>query len=141
MHYQGADEFHAIPHVTWLAKLAWEAAGHPAMKRHKALRCMIACSYRLTIRTRPTLNGAKTVAFSPGSQLVVSASDDNTVRMWEFKMGRATACLRAIPQRLRFPARWSASDANTVRMWEAAMLESYTDWVNVVTLSPDGQSS
>jgi WD40 repeat protein len=52
----------------------------------------------------------RAVTFSPDGQLLASASDDQSVRLWDTSSGQPIATL-----------------------------EGHTDWVRAVTFSPDGQ--
>ncbi|KAL5372303.1 hypothetical protein DPSP01_013598 [Paraphaeosphaeria sporulosa] len=92
------------------------------------------------------------VAFSPDGQLVASASDDNTVRVWEAATGSCRSVLEGHTDGVKTVAFSpdgqlvaSASDDKTVRVWEAAtgsccsVLEGHTSYVNAVAFSPDGQ--
>ena len=92
------------------------------------------------------------VAFSPDGQLVASASDDKTVRVWEAATGSCRSVLEGHTDRINAVAFSpdgqliaSASHDKTVRVWEAAtgscrsVLEGHTDRINAVAFSPDGQ--
>ncbi|KAI9767392.1 MAG: hypothetical protein M1839_004511, partial [Geoglossum umbratile] len=92
------------------------------------------------------------VAFSPDSQLVASASDDSTVRLWETATGSCRSMLEGHSERVRAVAFSpdgqlvaSASDDSTVRLWETATgsccstLEGHSERVRAVAFSPDGQ--
>ncbi|PSN58928.1 hypothetical protein BS50DRAFT_509500, partial [Corynespora cassiicola Philippines] len=94
----------------------------------------------------------KAVVFSPDSQLVASASDDSTVRVWETATGRCRSVLKGHSRGVNavvFSPNGklvaSASDDSTVRVWETAtgrcrsVLKGHSDEVKAVMFSPDGQ--
>ncbi|RDW59908.1 hypothetical protein BP6252_12995 [Coleophoma cylindrospora] len=92
------------------------------------------------------------VAFSPDGQRLVSASYDNTVRLWDAITGTALQTLKGHTKSVNSVAfspdgqqLVSASNDKTVLIWDAIMgivlqtLEGHNDWVNSVAFSPDGQ--
>jgi WD40 repeat protein len=92
------------------------------------------------------------VAFSLDGQLIVSASADRTVRVWEVATGRCYSTLEGHSDYVKAvafsPDRQliaSASADSTVRVWEAATgrcrstVEGLSSWVTTVAFSPDGQ--
>jgi WD40 repeat protein len=92
------------------------------------------------------------VAFSPNGQLLASASDDHTVRLWDPKTKPWRATLEGHSRAVNAVAfspngqlLASASNDCTVRLWDSktgascAALEGHSDSVGAVAFSPDGQ--
>ena len=93
------------------------------------------------------------MAWSPDGKSLASASNDNTVRLWDFASGRELRRLEGHSSSVRSVA-WSpdgkslasASDDNTVRLWDAETgrerchLKDHSDGVRSVSWSPDGKT-
>lgn len=92
------------------------------------------------------------VALSRDSKLLASASDDETVRLWDLTMGAAPKTLKGHSNSVRAVAfsrdsklLMSASDDKTVRLWDpttgAALktLKGHSNWVSAVAFSRDGK--
>merc|ERR1740130_1433552 len=92
------------------------------------------------------------VAFSPDSKLVVSGSDDETVRVWEAATGKEVQKLEGHSSDVTSVAFSpdsklvvSGSDDKTVRVWEAATgkevqkLKGHSESVTSVAFSPDSK--
>jgi WD40 repeat protein len=96
-------------------------------------------------------DGVRSAAFSPDGGAIVSASADNTVKIWDARTGQLLRTLEGHTSYVISAAFSpdggaivSASDDNTVKIWDARTgrllrtLEGHKGWVNSAAFSPDG---
>ncbi|KAL2826365.1 WD40-repeat-containing domain protein [Aspergillus pseudoustus] len=98
-------------------------------------------------------SSVRAVAFSPDGEMVASASDDRTVRLWDPATGAQRRTLQGHTGSVNTVAFSpdgetvaSASDDRTVRLWDPAIgaqrrtLKGHTGSVNAVAFSPDRET-
>jgi hypothetical protein len=129
-------------HLPWLTPFSTELEGKLAGG---------AQSTRLHRTLKGHTNAVRSAAFSPDGRRVVTASSDNTARLWEAGSGKEIAVLKGHVG-LVLSAAFShdgmrvvtASEDKTARLWEAdsgkeiTVLEGHTDLVHSAAFSPDG---
>ena len=94
----------------------------------------------------------KCVAFSPDGKQIVTASVDNTARIWDAATGRQLRLLSGHADAVYFAAfspngkqLVTASKDKTARIWDVAtgrqtmLLSGHTDWVVSAAFSPEGK--
>ena len=107
-------------------------------------------SVHLQTLSHPT--AVNTVTFSPDSRLILSGSDDETVRVWDAATGAERRVLKGHSDSVNAVAFSpngrlivSGSDDKTVRIWDAALgaerrvLVGHEGSVNAVAFSPDSR--
>ena len=96
-------------------------------------------------------SGVQAVAIAPDGKRAISASDDNTLKIWDTETGRELQTLIGHTNSVRGVAiapdgltAISASHDNTLKIWDLASgselrtLTGHTDWVTQVAIAPDG---
>ncbi|HEY9602254.1 MAG TPA: TIR domain-containing protein, partial [Allocoleopsis sp.] len=98
-------------------------------------------------------SAVNSVSFSPDGKTIASASDDNTIKLWDVATGKAITTLKGHSDRVNSVSFSpdgkriaSASADNTIKLWDVATgkaittLKGHSVWVNSVSFSPDGKT-
>jgi WD40 repeat protein len=93
----------------------------------------------------------RSIAISPDSRILASASFDKTIKIWNLKTGeaigsltgRSKLCAIAISPDGQMII--GGGDDSTIKIWNLATAEStaltgHSDWIRCITISPDGQT-
>jgi len=108
-------------------------------------------------RSASTLIGhtdrVRSVAISPGGQILISGSTDKTIKLWRIENGELlrtmtghTGPVHAVAVNPRGRILVSASADKTVKLWRLGTgellhtLTQHTNWVNTLAISPDGNT-
>ena len=110
-----------------------------------------ACKYESAVLKGHT-DHVRSAAYSPDGREIVSASSDNTIRIWDAVTGECKRVLEGHTSSVNSAAYSpdgreivSASSDNTIRIWDAVtgeckrVLEGHTSSVNSAAYSPDGR--
>ncbi|MEH2059517.1 MAG: WD40 repeat domain-containing protein [Nostoc sp.] len=94
------------------------------------------------------------VAIAPDGQTAVSASVDNTLKLWDLETGKEISTLRGHKDSVNTvvitpdgQTAVSASSDNTLKLWdletgkEISTLRGHNDSVNAVVITPNGQTA
>ena len=97
--------------------------------------------------------GVRSVSFSPDSQTIATASDDQTIKLWNVKTGKAIQTFTGHNDKVRSVSFSpdgqtiaTASDDQTIKLWNVETgkaIQTFTGHnnnINSVSFSPDGQT-
>ena len=135
-----------------IERLRLQIEGLTTQPRLRAERATLMPPGMLSYTLSGHSNWVLAVAITPDGQRAVSASDDNTLKVWDLNNGEEA-------QTLSGHSNWvlavaitpdgqravSASDDNTLKVWdlnsgeEAHTLSGHSNSVNAVAITPDGQ--
>jgi WD40 repeat protein/tetratricopeptide (TPR) repeat protein len=110
-------------------------------------------SFRERNRRQRHSSLVNSVVFSPDSKTLASASDDNSIKLWDVDTGKQLKTLNghsSLVNSVVFSPDGktlaSASDDNSIKLWDVATdqqlktLSGHSSWVNSVVFSPDGKT-
>lgn len=124
-----------------------EAEPTPSTQNWKCVQTLVGHSERPSDRYA----GVTSIAFSPNGQLLISGSEDSTIKVWELNTGQEIRTLTghsnfvnsiAISPDGRFLA---SVGSNIIKLWELSTgqevhtLSGHSALIHSVTFSPDGQ--